>query len=310
MTDHWQALAQPHPSLPWESLRACAAEVVASPDRDKWKEAWDVYVAGDKTEGENEAVMQAVYGAVILALAGPQLPAAVQQELYLCTAEEMIEAAAIDSDSALELLAGVQVALGPGIVPDAIKHLRGLPADDTSRYHASECLVTALNGPEAIRAQVEAFALEVLEQIATGQRKLNDVAMVGRLLEPLRPPAAMPLVKEILKQMDEAAEPLPFYLRSEFRCLLKELQAQTPPTPYKIRPLEEWAQAKWEMFQAWLHKTGFFAEKPALPADELDDDIFGERGDLKPFRNESEKVGRNDPCPCGSGKKYKKCCGP
>ncbi len=24
---------------------------------------------------------------------------------------------------------------------------------------------------------------------------------------------------------------------------------------------------------------------------------------------ESKKVGRNDPCPCGSGKKYKKCCG-
>ncbi len=23
----------------------------------------------------------------------------------------------------------------------------------------------------------------------------------------------------------------------------------------------------------------------------------------------SEKVGRNDPCPCGSGKKFKKCCG-
>lgn len=26
-------------------------------------------------------------------------------------------------------------------------------------------------------------------------------------------------------------------------------------------------------------------------------------------KRESEKVGRNDPCPCGSGKKYKKCCG-
>lgn len=25
--------------------------------------------------------------------------------------------------------------------------------------------------------------------------------------------------------------------------------------------------------------------------------------------NEGPKVGRNDPCPCGSGKKYKKCCG-
>ena len=28
----------------------------------------------------------------------------------------------------------------------------------------------------------------------------------------------------------------------------------------------------------------------------------------EPYRNEN-KVGRNDPCPCGSGNKYKKCCG-
>jgi len=27
------------------------------------------------------------------------------------------------------------------------------------------------------------------------------------------------------------------------------------------------------------------------------------------IRRDTEKVGRNDPCPCGSGKKYKKCCG-
>lgn len=36
----------------------------------------------------------------------------------------------------------------------------------------------------------------------------------------------------------------------------------------------------------------------------------GDEGDVKkqPVRNEN-KVGRNDPCPCGSGKKYKNCCG-
>lgn len=27
------------------------------------------------------------------------------------------------------------------------------------------------------------------------------------------------------------------------------------------------------------------------------------------YRRETKKIGRNDPCPCGSGKKYKKCCG-
>jgi len=32
------------------------------------------------------------------------------------------------------------------------------------------------------------------------------------------------------------------------------------------------------------------------------------RGKVVPFKRDSPKVGRNDPCPCGSGKKYKKCC--
>ena len=29
----------------------------------------------------------------------------------------------------------------------------------------------------------------------------------------------------------------------------------------------------------------------------------------KPVGEKKPKIGRNDPCPCGSGKKYKKCCG-
>ena len=33
----------------------------------------------------------------------------------------------------------------------------------------------------------------------------------------------------------------------------------------------------------------------------------GEKGSKTVVK--APKVGRNDPCPCGSGKKYKKCCG-
>ena len=40
---------------------------------------------------------------------------------------------------------------------------------------------------------------------------------------------------------------------------------------------------------------------------ELEDDEDEEK--LEPLRRTTPKVGRNDPCPCGSGKKYKKCCG-
>jgi len=30
---------------------------------------------------------------------------------------------------------------------------------------------------------------------------------------------------------------------------------------------------------------------------------------VEPIHSDQKEIGRNDPCPCGSGKKYKKCCG-
>ena len=44
-------------------------------------------------------------------------------------------------------------------------------------------------------------------------------------------------------------------------------------------------------------------KKPVFSVDEDED----EPSDEEPVVQ--KKVGRNDPCPCGSGKKYKKCCG-
>jgi preprotein translocase subunit SecA len=45
---------------------------------------------------------------------------------------------------------------------------------------------------------------------------------------------------------------------------------------------------------------------------ELEQARMAGAGDAQPVqqvRRSGEKIGRNDPCPCGSGKKYKKCCG-
>jgi predicted aspartyl protease len=50
-------------------------------------------------------------------------------------------------------------------------------------------------------------------------------------------------------------------------------------------------------------KTTFTFRSPSLG--ELD---FCKHRYIMPVRNESGKIGRNDPCPCGSGKKYKHCC--
>ena len=53
----------------------------------------------------------------------------------------------------------------------------------------------------------------------------------------------------------------------------------------------------------WHYIIGF--EPPDVP-----EDISDLQKLLNPelFQAQSEKVARNSPCPCGSGKKFKKCC--
>lgn len=75
---------------------------------------------------------------------------------------------------------------------------------------------------------------------------------------------------------------------------------------------------------AWaaVRRWGFFDEQhPGRDLERLrnleryEDELLGnpheteQRAEPVTFRRETPKVGRNDPCPCGSGKKFKKCCG-
>ena len=61
--------------------------------------------------------------------------------------------------------------------------------------------------------------------------------------------------------------------------------------------------------------ASIFEEKGWKVAIELEPDKPEDTADLERLLNPqqpvtvSKKVGRNEPCPCGSGKKYKKCCG-
>ena len=43
--------------------------------------------------------------------------------------------------------------------------------------------------------------------------------------------------------------------------------------------------------------------------EEKQKELYKEQKASQTVRHEGPKIGRNDPCPCGSGKKYKKCCG-
>ena len=84
-------------------------------------------------------------------------------------------------------------------------------------------------------------------------------------------------------------------------------------------PLREYQRESFEIFIDMLERVKvdtvrkLFAIQPARQEVQKPEApvMFMNRGDggPEPERQKDKKIGRNDPCPCGSGKKYKKCCG-
>ena len=55
------------------------------------------------------------------------------------------------------------------------------------------------------------------------------------------------------------------------------------------------------------------ADAPSITSSSSDKNSYSQSSQTDehqaPYVREGKKVGRNDPCPCGSGKKFKKCHG-
>lgn len=56
------------------------------------------------------------------------------------------------------------------------------------------------------------------------------------------------------------------------------------------------------------HALGLYADFDPDEDDDLDPDEASLEGPQETYVRSAPKVGRNDPCPCGSGKKHKRCC--
>ena len=71
---------------------------------------------------------------------------------------------------------------------------------------------------------------------------------------------------------------------------------------------EQFVSSTW-VESAAVHEEGKSISE-MTPDQDGQDDVYDGSEDkkLEPIRNRSERVGRNAPCPCGSGKKYKNCC--
>jgi preprotein translocase subunit SecA len=97
----------------------------------------------------------------------------------------------------------------------------------------------------------------------------------------------------------------------EFNAMKESLQDKVTDSIFRLEEEVEFQESTWAV-QAAEHKT-FQAPPPDERSMRGQQDAAianSQKGDKKPepIRNRGVKVGRNDPCPCKSGKKYKNCC--
>jgi preprotein translocase subunit SecA len=154
-------------------------------------------------------------------------------------------------------------------------------------------------GREFMRRELSDLEKYVLLQIYDGEWKDHLYAM-DRMRESI-----------FLRAMAEK-DPKIEYKREGFRMfgeMLEAIEDRVTDIIFKVR-LEAGARAKsvWNVSSTSHQEVGQFemAERQRAAAQAPQ----GEEVKVKQIKLETPKVGRNDPCSCGSGKKYKKCCGP
>ena len=158
--------------------------------------------------------------------------------------------------------------------------------------------------PEGLAEAIAASALEIYEkkeqEIGEANfRQLERYVMLNTVDS---------LWKDHLLSMDHLKEgiglrgyaqqnPLIVYKKEGFEMfqdMISRIQEQTISILFRIQPAEpERIEAVHKPKEQNLIFSGSDSEPPKK----------------KPVRRANEKTGRNDPCPCGSGKKFKKCCG-
>lgn len=109
----------------------------------------------------------------------------------------------------------------------------------------------------------------------------------------------LPEVKRLYR--DERVDP---YAIGEFEDCIDMMFSYRTEANSCICPIDAAERLKhWAMFEQ---------QESELDFDKLQEKVYSEmrKEDIRKMRNEraQKKIGRNDPCPCGSGKKYKQCC--
>lgn len=197
--------------------------------------------------------------------------------------------------------------------------------EDMVSQNLGRCLAACWDG--SVQSLTDLLRDEDLDEFVRcqGAMALVCLAVAGELTRD----AVLRVLKDLLREfIDKADTEMPvhcldafceLYPDPEAQALIREAYAKDliSSADFHFREFEELLQEGFD--QVWEQAVG--SVHNSLVVDAVADsewwacwseDYSGDEDDWVPPPVEqlkTDKVGRNDPCPCNSGKKYKKCCG-
>ena len=225
-----------------------------------------------------------------------------------------------------------EVLAGENLKEEVMEMAEGLAEETVDRYAQKDLHVAEwdLNGLRDGLHHLFAFRLDLASQD----------------LDTLTPPALEEIVLEKVRQTYEKKEER--FTPPMLRQLEKIIMLQTIDTLWKDHllnmdhlkegiglrgygqknPLQEYQKEGFEMFEEMVHRIQEDVVQKLFTVEMAREEVVEEmalqrrpqrmvlshgeaveQGPAAPVKRQGIKVGRNDPCPCGSGRKYKRCCG-
>jgi uncharacterized protein YecA (UPF0149 family) len=189
---------------------------------------------------------------------------------------------------------------------DTLKALVENPdADEFARSAALQAIAWLTAAGRADRSEVEAWVTSLLDKLRKEREAewilvswIDTVAMLG--MEHLTPVVKKLFEIELINSMLTDFS----YFESDLKETLDDPERMAGFARERIHPLTD-AVGELSTWYAFSEKR----KKDEKRRSEMKDLPWHSYRDLStPVTNPLKTVGRNDPCPCGSGKKYKKCC--
>ena len=226
-----------------------------------------------------------------------------------------------DDQNLQEWLCGYWPALLRNKPPEVLAQVRAIVEDRSLDWYIRSNAIDAMLAMEQQRGTAELeSALDRLASAAQDKSDDRDFCLfsASALLEFPRP-RHRALLEALAKQQSGEKFGAVFLLSDVTRAYANK---QEPPLSH-LRHNDPWKfydpQAIVQRQERWADEDRKALERETRPdgeqEEEEDGDDYGiddddDYGPTETYVRPSPKIGRNDPCPCGSGKKYKKCCLP